>query len=172
MPSSCWLFTFKSIWLFALILLVLCMSRNTQCSSRPLSHLHQEGTWEKRCCFCFTRVLWALACTYANWLFYFLLKTYFIDLFIMPSFYLGWTGKPCLDSLLYGNSAAAAGQLWFLVLILQEHKDSLTELTQCPRQTRDASPNINLNAINSASGRRKPTGTICFVHLISTYPDC
>lgn len=127
--------------------------------------------WEKSCRFCFTRVLWALACTYTKWLFYFLLKTYFIDLFITPSFYLGWTETPCLDSLLYRNSATA-GELRFPVLILWEHKDSITEFTLCPRQTRDASPNINFNAINSASGRWKPTCTICFVHLISTYPYC
>jgi len=43
-PSSCCLFTFKTIRLSALTLLVLCMSRNTRCRSHPLSHLHQEGT--------------------------------------------------------------------------------------------------------------------------------
>ena len=47
-----------------------------------------------------------------------------------------------------------------------------SEFTLCPSQTRDLSPNINLNALNSASGRWKPTCTICFVHLISTYPEC
>lgn len=100
MPPSCRLFTFKSIWLFAWAVLRLCMSRNAV-------QIHVTRTpgrdWEKSCCFCFTRALWALACTYTKRLFYFLLKKYFIDLFIMPSFYLGWTETPCLDSLLYRN---------------------------------------------------------------------
>lgn len=125
MPSSCCLFTFKSIWLFALILLMLCMSRNASCRSRPLSYLHQEGTGRRAAasvlqeCFGRWHVYTQSGCFTSS-------SRNFIDLFIMPSFYLGWTETPCLDSLLYRNPAAAR-ELLFPVLILQEYKDGLTE---------------------------------------------
>lgn len=117
-------------------------------------------------------MLWALAHTHTKWLVYFLLKTYFNDLFIMPSFYFRWTETPCLDSLLYRNPAAGSRGNTVPVLILRECKDRLTGFTLYPSQTRDIAPNINLNAINSASGRWKPICTVCFVHLISNYLDC
>lgn len=55
---------------------------------------------------------------------------YFIDLLIMPSFYLGRTETSSLDSLLYRNPAAA-GELQFPVLILQEHKDGSSLSLPC-----------------------------------------
>lgn len=163
MPPSCHLFTFKSIWLFAWAVLGLCTSRNAV----QIDATRTPGRdWEKSCCFYFTRALWALACMYTKRLFYFLLKMYFIDLFIMPSFYWGWTETLCLDSLLHRNPEEEGNS--FSVLIPREHQDGLTEFTLCLSMTRDPSPNIALNATNSASGRWKPSCTICFAHLIST----
>lgn len=171
MPSSCCLFTFKHIWLFALTLLVVCVSRNARCRSHPLSHWHQERTGRRaaasvlRECFgrwhvhtqsgCFTSSSRHILLTYLLWLHFTQGEQKY---------------PPCLDSLLYRNPAAA-GEWGFPVLIVREH-NILTDFTLCPSQTRNPSPNMNLNAINSALGRWKPTCTICLVHSISTYPEC
>lgn len=153
MPSSCCLFIFNSVWLFVLTLLVLCRSRKAWCRLHPLSHSHQEGTGGRAAASllrgCSGR--WHVH-THTKGLFYFLTKTDFIDLFITPSFYSGWAETPSLDSLLY-RKPVTAGKLWFLVPIQWDPKDSLNEFTLCISPTWDPSPNIKLNALNSASAR-------------------
>lgn len=68
----------------------------------------------------------------------------------MPSFHSGWTETPSLNSLLHRNPVTA--ELRFLVPIQWEPKDGLNEFTLCLSQT-PRSPNIKLNALNSASAR-------------------